>query len=416
MWRVFVFLAAMVLPHALIAQDQRSLSGSVSYLERMALAHEARVIIEVLGPDLSRLAEARIPTDGQQVPIMFQIDLPDTVTGSLRAGLAIGGRVVWLGAPVTVAPDGADDLGEIMLARHTPMGFVADYRCGAVDVHVGLSDTGLVLDVAGARRLLRAVPAASGARYEAPDDPKTSFWSRSDAALVSVDGIELAQCHLALPTPETPWRGGGNEPFWSVRVDAGVMALSRLGMQDLILPLTAPQMTDAGDIVVIAADPDRALRAVLLRRPVICRDTMTGMPHPETVALSMGDHTIHGCGGDPARLLEGRTWLVEDIAGAGVIDRARVSLGFGTDGRVAGSGGCNRWFARFDLTGETLSIGPAGATMMACAPALMDQERRFLAALSVVRGFDIDATGALVLLGPDGAVMTLRGATDGSAP
>ena len=60
MWRVFVFLAAMVLPHALIAQDQRSLSGSVSYLERMALAPEARVIIEVLGPDLSRLAEARI--------------------------------------------------------------------------------------------------------------------------------------------------------------------------------------------------------------------------------------------------------------------------------------------------------------------------------------------------------------------
>jgi heat shock protein HslJ len=80
---------------------------------------------------------------------------------------------------------------------------------------------------------------------------------------------------------------------------------------------------------------------------------------------------------------------------------------------MAGSGGCNRWFASFDLMGEGLGIGPAGATMMACAPPVMDRERRFFAALAKVTGFDIGADGALILLGPEGAVITARALTDG---
>lgn len=218
---------------------------------------------------------------------------------------------------------------------------------------------------------------------------------------------------LILPTGALAWRGGGNEPFWSVRIDAGGMTLSRLGMEDVILPLGDPLMSDSGDILVIATDPDRA---VLTRRPLICRDSMTGMPYPETIDLDLGDHVLSGCGGDPAVLLVGRDWLVENIDGAGVPAGADVTLGFGSDGRVAGSGGCNRWFASFDLTGEGLSIGPAGATMMVCAPPVMDHEGRFFAALAKVTGFDIGADGALVLWGPDGGVITARARTDDSAP
>ena len=416
MLRVLALLFALILPQALMAQGYRSLSGSVTYLDRMGLAPEAVLLIEVLGPDLSPLVEARIPTGGQQVPIPFVLEIPDGAEGMLRAGLAMGGQVVWLGAPLAIEAGGADDLGEILLARHTPMGFVADYRCGAVAVHVGFSATGLVLDVAGAGQLLHPVPAASGARYEDPDDPATFFWSKSDGAFVSLGGAEMPDCQLILPRHETPWRGAGNEPFWSVRIDAGAMTLSRLGMEDLILHLEDPLMSDAGDILVIATDPDHALRTVLTRHPAICRDSMTGMPHPETIELSMGDHSLSGCGGDPTRLLIGPDWLVEDIGGASVPAGADITLGFGSDGRVAGSGGCNRWFASFDLTGEVLGIGPPGATMMACAAPVMDQERRFFDALAKVIGFDIGADGALVLLGLDGAMIIARARTDGSAP
>ena len=413
MVRVLALIFALILPQALMAQGYRSLSGSVTYLDRMGLAPEAVLLVEVVGPDLSPLAEVRIPTGGQQVPIAFAIEIPEGAEGMLRAGLAMGGQVVWLGAPLAIAAGGPDDLGEILLARHSPMGFFADYRCGAVDVHVGEAASGLVLDVAGARRLLHPVPAASGARYEAPDDPATFFWSKSDGALVSLGGADLPECHLILPRHETPWRGGGNEPFWSVRIDAGLMMLSRLGMEDVILPLADPLMSDAGDILVIATDPDSLLRAVLTRRPAICRDSMTGMPHPETIELALGDDRLSGCGSDPARLLVGPDWLVTEIGGTGVDPGAEITLGFGSDGRMAGSGGCNRWFASFDLTGEVLGIGPGGDTMMACAPPVMDRERRFFAALAKVTGFDIGADGALILLGPEGAVITARVLTDG---
>lgn len=408
MLRVLALLFALILPQGLMAQGYRSLSGSVTYLDRMGLAPEAVLLIEVLGPDLSPLVEARIPTGGQQVPIPFALEIPDGAEGILRAGLAMGGQVVWLGGPLAIEAGGPDDLGAIILSRHTPMGFFADYRCGDAEVRVGFTGAALVMEALGARRLLHPVPAASGARYEALDDPATFFWSKSDGALVSLGGAEMPDCQLILPRHETPWRGGGNEPFWSVRIDAGAMTLSRLGMEDLILRLEDPLMSDAGDVLVIATDPDHALRTVLTRRPAICRDSMTGMPHPETIELSMGDHSLSGCGGDPARLLVGPDWLVEDIGGASVPEGADLTLGFGTDGRVAGSGGCNRWFASFDLTGEVLGIGPPGATMMACAPPVMDQERRFFDALAKATGFDIGADGALILLGSDGALITAR--------
>ena len=79
--------------------------------------------------------------------------------------------------------------------------------------------------------------------------------------------------------------------------------------------------------------------------------------------------------------LVGGTWLAEDIDGAGVIDDAQSTLEFGTDGRVSGRGGCNRYGGTVKLKGASIIIGELFSTKMACAPALMDQETRFMAAL-----------------------------------
>lgn len=54
------------------------------------------------------------------------------------------------------------------------------------------------------------------------------------------------------------------------------------------------------------------------------------------------------------------------------------------DGRVSGSGGCNRLTGRYELDGEKLTFGNIASTQMAC-PAAMDLEREFLAALKRVR-------------------------------
>lgn len=46
----------------------------------------------------------------------------------------------------------------------------------------------------------------------------------------------------------------------------------------------------------------------------------------------------------------------------------------------------------------------------------MAQERRFFDALAEFSRLDIDASGALILHGPGGPLVTARAATDGSAP
>lgn len=417
MTRLLVSLAALLLATAAVAQDTRTLTGEVTYRDRMALAPEAMLMVEVTAPDLSVLAEARIPTEGRQVPIPFAVEMPRDVGGRLRAGLAMGGRIIWLSDAVEVGPETSDDLGEIMLQRHQPMGFASAFRCGDRVIRVGLAGDAAVMDTGAERLVLRPVPAASGARYEAEGDPGTSFWNQGDSARVTLAGEELPECRMTFPMDGTPYRASGNEPFWSLTLEAGEMTLTRLGMDDLTMPVTESSLTDAGDILVIAADPERALRTVILRRPTLCRDSMTGMPRPETVEVSMGDETITGCGGDPWSLLTGRTWVVEDIGGAGVIDTARATMAFdAASGRVYGSGSCNRYNGAVTLTGEGLSFGAIASTMMACPEAIMAQEQRLFGALEEVIGFDIDDTGALVLRGPSGPLVTARAATDGSAP
>lgn len=99
----------------------------------------------------------------------------------------------------------------------------------------------------------------------------------------------------------------------------------------------------------------------------------------------------------PAASLEGTEWLAEDIGGQGVLDIVQSTLSVGTDGKISGSGGCNRYFGTATVKDGAVKVGPLGATQMACVPAQMDQERKFLDALSATRSFRIDG-GKLILL------------------
>ncbi len=110
----------------------------------------------------------------------------------------------------------------------------------------------------------------------------------------------------------------------------------------------------------------------------------------------------------PAAPLVGGEWVVEDINGGGVIDNSRASLTFGDDSRVSGRGSCNNYSAEYTLTGEGLSFSRAAATLRACAPALMDQERKFFDTLAKVSRFSINETGALILTTPEGGKILAR--------
>ena len=103
---------------------------------------------------------------------------------------------------------------------------------------------------------------------------------------------------------------------------------------------------------------------------------------------------IVSCAHQPS--LVGTHWLAEDIDGGGVIDNAQSTLEFTSDNRVAGRAGCNRYGGSVKLDGSKLKIEQVFATKMACAPALMDQETRFLQALEAASSFEVKDTKLLV--------------------
>jgi putative lipoprotein len=96
--------------------------------------------------------------------------------------------------------------------------------------------------------------------------------------------------------------------------------------------------------------------------------------------------------------LGGSSWIVEAVDGHGMVGRPPITLVFETDDRAVGSTGCNRYFAvvRTSERGG-LRFGQAGSTRMACPPEVMEQERRYLAALGSIRRYRMDGL-ALVLL------------------
>jgi heat shock protein HslJ/uncharacterized lipoprotein YbaY len=100
--------------------------------------------------------------------------------------------------------------------------------------------------------------------------------------------------------------------------------------------------------------------------------------------------------------IDGTAWLVEDIAGRGVIDRAQTTISFDTAGRVSGSTGCNRYTGVATRDGEALRFGQLATMRRACVPALMDQEQKFSQAMQDVRSYVAATNGLLHLHGANG--------------
>jgi heat shock protein HslJ len=77
---------------------------------------------------------------------------------------------------------------------------------------------------------------------------------------------------------------------------------------------------------------------------------------------------------------------------------------FGSDGRVSGSGGCNRFTGQYQQQGERLEVSGLSSTLMACSDEVMQRESGLTDALQAVR--TIEATHLVLrLLGEDGGLI-----------
>ncbi len=111
----------------------------------------------------------------------------------------------------------------------------------------------------------------------------------------------------------------------------------------------------------------------------------------------------------PAPLV-GTNWTLQSFhtadAVSSVIAGTTITAVFGEDGSLAGSAGCNHYFATYALTGTSLSVGPVGSTKMYCtAPGVMRQEINFLALLNQTKTIAIE--GDLLTLADTNGVALL---------
>jgi heat shock protein HslJ len=110
-----------------------------------------------------------------------------------------------------------------------------------------------------------------------------------------------------------------------------------------------------------------------------------------TIITACGD----GSADDPA----GRTWLLTELDGSAPIPETVVDLTI-AEGTASGNAGCNTYTGPVDVNTDdnTMTFGTEIATtMMACQPAVMDQEQRFLTVLTEATSYEM-ANDTLTLL------------------
>jgi len=252
---------------------------------------------------------------------------------------------------------------------------------------------------------LHRVRKASGAKYEAEGDPPTSFWSKGPIGTLVVRGRTYPQCSW-ISGEDEGFRATGNEPGWRLDITGTTMTLlADYGKTRIELPVP-PLETSVGLRRYTSSYGGKDLKVSIFERR--CTDTMSGMPHPNAVVVVFEDRTLHGCGGDPATLLQGAEWVVEDLDGRGIIDRSRMTLKFGSDGRLSGRASCNNYWGTYSLTGEVLTVSQIAATRKACPESLMSQENGFLGLLKEIKRFSISPDGALILYTGDQSTIKAR--------
>jgi len=93
----------------------------------------------------------------------------------------------------------------------------------------------------------------------------------------------------------------------------------------------------------------------------------------------------------PATVLDGTTWHALTITGQPSAEGVTSTIAFAADGNVSGTAGCNNYFGSFGVDGDAIVFGHMGATQKMCVkPEMMEQEARFLDALSQAERYALE--------------------------
>lgn len=394
--------------------ELQRITGSLTYRARIALPPQSHALIELRDAaaqdDDGRgtLASQRIDLVGRQVPISFAFDVPRQALRQanayvLRATIFERDRPAWLSEPLAVNHRVNElDVGELLLLPRRGAAFSSILDCGRLQISAGYAGDDLLLDAAGRRYVMLPVPSASGARYQASGELNTEFWTEGDSARLTLDGEPYPLCvppgGLALP-----FRAFGRDRPWQLTLDDdglrfGEPTLSQAGIPYRITGTDNRQRTVRSDDGDVTLDVEQT----------ICRDSASGLVYPQTATLQRAGQSLSGCAGDPLRLLRGTVWEVQAIDGEPVLDQSPLTLEFRGGNQLTGLGSCNNFTGEYQLAEQGLTFTQAVTTMKACAPELLEQERRYLRALEGIAWFDFNRDGELLLQGDENRSIRAR--------
>ncbi|MDM0014080.1 META domain-containing protein [Variovorax sp. J22P168] len=115
--------------------------------------------------------------------------------------------------------------------------------------------------------------------------------------------------------------------------------------------------------------------------------------------------------------IEGPVWRLDQLGGepvapSGDPQRDPTVQFDRRNGRVNGSGGCNRLSGTFERSGSTLKLSQLASTRMACAdPALGTKEAQFFAALQATTSYRMQSPTRLALLDAGGRTVATLSTT-----
>lgn len=95
--------------------------------------------------------------------------------------------------------------------------------------------------------------------------------------------------------------------------------------------------------------------------------------------------------------LAGIRWKPVYIGAEQVPADSSLYVEFEVDGSIKGHGGCNGFFGSLESTDDGISIGPLGATRMACPEPVMSLETTFLSALQSAKNFELSGERLLMV-------------------
>lgn len=291
------------------------------------------------------------------------------------------------------------------------------FTCGSTRVDAEFGGDTLLLRIDGRSHRLRRAISASGARYSGGADAEPiAFWDKGDEAVLTLRGRTFPTCRRvdgaasaagggATAAPATGYVARGQEPGWSLAVEAERVTFSPASGATIVAGAPERETAPTG-LRYTARGAEGEIVADVVNR--LCRDSMSGQAFPDIVTVTVQGRTLKGCGGDPAQLLQGGEWVVEAAEGFDLPAEGRGTLNFNSDGRVAGVAFCNNYSAPYSIGGEGMRIARGITTRKACAADLMEAEQRFLTLLAAVAAYELWDDGSLLLKAGSGQSLMAR--------